>query len=159
MDMKGLVIKAQISRNGKYVIELTGKCMDPLLNPGDKAEIISCSGLKTGRLYLFEMEDGNLAVHRLIKKDDNRLIMKGDRTKKYEVITEAEIIGQVEAVKRNDSDLWCRAERSALSGYITALLSRQSMYDKRNTSIRKVVSDICLQLNIWRSSHRRHSMK
>ena len=38
--MKGLVIKAQISRNGKYVIELTGKCMDPLLNPGDKAEII-----------------------------------------------------------------------------------------------------------------------
>lgn len=143
-----MIIKAQLSKNGKYEIKLTGRCMDPLLKSGDKAEVISCGKLKTGSIYLFKMGDGTFAVHRLIKNNGRHLMMKGDRTKRYEVIEKADIIGEVRRVKLEDNGAWHEMNRYSLTGYIAAMLSRQSMFDKTTTSVRKFISEICIRINI-----------
>ena len=155
MDTKELIIKAQLSKNRKYEINLTGKCMDPLLKPGDKAEIVSCGRLRTGKLFLFRMADGALAVHRLIIKDGEELTLKGDRTKKYEIIEKSDIIGEVRRVRFKDCGVWHEMNSNPLTGYIAAMLSKQSMFDKRDTPVREFISEICIRINIHYGNLRR----
>lgn len=155
MDTNILIIKAHLMKNGQYVIPLTGRCMEPLLKAGDKAEIIRYDDLKVGKLYLFKMAGGALAVHRLIIKDGEQLTLKGDRTKKYEIIKKSDIIGEVRRIKFEGNEAWHEMDRCFLLEYIAAMLSRQSMFDKIDTPARKFISEICIRMNIYYGTLRR----
>lgn len=147
--MQGIAVKAKIKKNAKVELRLTGRCMDPLLCAGDIAEVIDAEEYCVGNLYLFTLANGALAVHRLVLINKDLLLMKGDRTQKYEIISKRDIIGVVNRVILKGKHNWCVITPGKVSKRVVPWASRQCMFDKHVTLYHKILYRICLRINIW----------
>jgi hypothetical protein len=142
MHTKNMALKARIGSNGQMTLPLQGRCMDPLLMAGDQVKIIPATHFSTGYLYLFELSDGSLAVHRLIDKTDTCVTMKGDRSRGFETVPFQNIIGEVSAVNLSGSENWRDIRNDKLTRIIAAHVSKKLAKDKRlkneNALIRRI---------------------
>jgi len=131
MNIKSIVLRAQLKIDGEIAISLYGRCMAPLLVAGDKVKIVRSIQYSTGHLYLFELDDGRLLVHRMICCENKYAVMKGDRSKRFETIPHGNIIGEVSAVMFSGYHEWFDIGYNKLETYIITFLSEKRMYSYR----------------------------
>ena len=101
-----LILKAKLKKNGFIEMVLSGKCMEPFLYAGDKSKIIKFDSCFIGDICLICLNDGSLALHRIIDIDNNDFITKGDFSGKAEHVAKENIIGKAIAFCLNDSQNW-----------------------------------------------------
>lgn len=125
---------------------LQGRCMDPLLISGDLAKVTPTTHYSKGYLYLFELPDGDIAVHRLIDINDNYITMKGDRARSFEIVPYQNIIGVVSEVKLLDCESWSTIKQTHLTLKIISYISKKKAKDNRLKNENKLdllINKIC----------------
>ncbi|MDR1247170.1 MAG: S24/S26 family peptidase [Clostridiales Family XIII bacterium] len=125
MQTKNIALKARIESAGQMTLPLRGRCMEPLLTAGDQVKIIPVTHFSKGCLYLFELPDGGVAVHRLIDKTGDRAVMKGDRSRCFETTLFQNIIGEASAVKLLNSEHWHDIRKHKLAMIIILHISKK----------------------------------
>lgn len=93
-----------ISRGESVTINLEGHSMEPLLKSGDKVTLIpvySRNEINRGDVVLFCFS-GQWILHRVIKIDNNRYILKGDALCSTEVAVYEDIIAKMSSVEKSD---------------------------------------------------------
>lgn len=131
MNTKTLALKARMKSAGGLSLRLQGRCMEPLLKTGDMARIIPTMEVKAGRIYLFELFNNDIALHRAIAVCGNDVMAKGDCAGMYEVLPKENIIGMLVAVKFDECDFWHEVDRHRASRMISTVLSKRLVYDRR----------------------------
>lgn len=99
--MKGgraMALRASLKRNGSAEVALRGRCMEPFLREGDVARVAPTGSCRKGDLCLIQMPAGELAVHRVVKVGDGRLVTKGDYSGRAELVGADAVIGTVVAL-------------------------------------------------------------
>jgi hypothetical protein len=130
MNAKNVIVKMRLKKEGTIVMQLTGRCMEPLLIAGDSVKITPASQYESGYLYLFELLDGSLAVHRLVGKTEDSVLMKGDRSRGFETIPYTNILGVVSEVKLCNRAHWINIFKYKRSVAIITYMSKKRMKDK-----------------------------
>lgn len=87
------ILKAKLSVDGKFVLKLRGRCMEPLLYEGDRVEVIPSGHPRIGEVALVLLDDDVLAVHRIVDSGPEFFITKGDYSGKTEIITKSRLLG------------------------------------------------------------------
>lgn len=148
MNTKSIALKARIKTEGEAVLSLQGRCMEPLLSEGDKAKVIPAVHYSKGYLYLFELPDGSLAVHRLVQKINKDVIMKGDRSRGFQRVSCQNILGVVSEIQLLDCELWRTMKLTLLKRLIISYVSKKSAKDKNfdENRINKLMHKICFRL-------------
>ena len=72
------IIKAKLRSDGRFVLTLCGRCMEPLLVEGDRAVVELCDDPQVGDVVLVCLDNGLLAVHRLVAFESGLCVTKGD---------------------------------------------------------------------------------
>ena len=134
MNGKTIAVKAILKKNKETTIPLGGRCMDPLFLAGDCAKIYDTQKAIIGGIYLFQLPSGELAVHRLIGREGGKLMMKGDRSRGFEIIPSTDLLGEVTHVKLLGTKGWICIQRAPLSKII-------SFFSK------KIAKDKCIKKN------------
>lgn len=135
MNSRNIVLKAQINSHRKIEIPLSGRCMEPMLLAGDTVAVKPYGDLLEGQFYLFELPTGELAMHRLIDKSDGMALMKGDRSKKSELVPYNNILGIAFKVKLKGCEFWKPVKHIRKKHTFIALCSRLHKWDKENEQI------------------------
>jgi hypothetical protein len=130
MNGRNKILKVRLKTEGNIVLPLKGRCMEPLLIAGDKVKIIPASHYTSGYLYLFELLDGTLAVHRLVGKTEEFVLLKGDRSRGFETVPYKNIIGLVSEVRLFNRTQWINIYSYRRSMAIITYLSKKRMKDK-----------------------------
>lgn len=92
-------VKCKLAREGYLDVTLTGDSMLPILQMGDVAHIEPITSMEEGFLYLFELPDGSLGVHRMVGTSCEFVLMKGDNCKRIERVERDRAIGEVKYVR------------------------------------------------------------
>lgn len=87
------IIWAKIRMDGYYDISLHGRCMEPLLQAGDKARVYPSGVICTGDIALLVLENGDVALHRIVQINENKIMTKGDFSGRVEIVGKSDIIG------------------------------------------------------------------
>lgn len=87
------VVKAKLRAEGRFVLTLRGRCMEPLLLEGDRAAVFPCEHPQLGDLALVLLDDDLLAVHRIVGFEFGNFITKGDYSGKAEKVMPSRILG------------------------------------------------------------------
>lgn len=82
-------------------IKVSGSSMNPILLDGDSISIIQSNEYSIGDIVVFEYDKNDYIVHRVVYKDKEKLICKGDNSFRLECIENKNIIGKVLHVNRN----------------------------------------------------------
>lgn len=88
------MIEEQLQKNNILVSEANGNSMLPLLRDGDKVVIAKVFDIKKYDVVLFKKES-HYILHRVIKIDNNKLIIRGDNNVATEVIEKKDVIGKL----------------------------------------------------------------
>lgn len=73
------LIKEVIDGGGKFSFKVTGSSMFPLLIEGRDSVILEkVHTLKAGDIILYQRDDGNYVLHRIVKIKNNELYLCGD---------------------------------------------------------------------------------
>lgn len=119
------LLKAKLASRGEAQIALRGESMHPLLVNGDCARIASAKDCEIGRVYVFANSNGGgLIVHRAVKIEGGRVLLKGDHTGSFELVAFSDLVGEVVSFRATGSDCWHPVAVGALEAKATALLSR-----------------------------------
>ena len=87
------VVKAKLRAEGRFVLTLRGRCMEPLLFKGDRAAVFPYEHPQLGDLALILLDDDLLAVHRIVGFELGAFITKGDYSGKAEKVMQSRILG------------------------------------------------------------------
>lgn len=87
------IVKAKLRAEGHFVLTLRGRCMEPLLLEGDKAFVEPADDVRIGDLALMLLDDGSLAVHRIVAADQGAVVTKGDYSGKAERVSLLRVLG------------------------------------------------------------------
>lgn len=87
------VVKAKLRAEGRIVLTLRGRCMEPLLFDGDRAAVFPYEHPQLGDLALILLDDDLLAVHRIMGFEFGNFITKGDYSGKAEKVMPSRILG------------------------------------------------------------------
>ena len=131
MNTKLVALKARLLSEGELELPLQGRCMAPLLVDGDMAKIIPIPQYSIGQLYLFELPNGNLAVHRLIDVTEHSATLKGDRSRGLETVPYKNFIGMVSQIKLFEFEVWIKYAPSKIALKLVTHISRELAKDKR----------------------------
>ena len=99
------LLSSLIKIKGEANITVTGIRMNPTLCEGDVITIRKYDDYEIGRILVFTYKNGELLVHRLLKKDD-RYYCKGDNAFRLEDIEYHQILGQVVTANGNTVVSW-----------------------------------------------------
>ena len=88
------MIEEQIRKDNFLVSEANGNSMLPLLRDGDKVVIAKVFDIKKYDVVLFKKES-HYILHRVIKIDNNKLIIRGDNNVATEVIEKKDVVGKL----------------------------------------------------------------
>jgi len=97
-------LAAQLLRRGKRLrIKARGGSMVPFLRDGDVALVTPTAGSEVGvgDVVCYEMPPGRLFLHRVIARDRDRVVAKGDALPFTEVVERAQLLGTVVAIERH----------------------------------------------------------
>ena len=95
---------AQLLRRGERLrIKARGGSMVPFLWDGDVAVVTptAASEVDVGDVVCYEMPPGRLYLHRVIARDRDRVVAKGDALPFTEVVERAQLLGTVVAIERH----------------------------------------------------------
>lgn len=87
------VVKAKLRAEGRFVLTLRGRCMEPLLFEGDRAAVFPSEHPQLGDLALVLLGNDLLAVHRIVGFELGAFITKGDYSGKAEKVASSSILG------------------------------------------------------------------
>lgn len=92
-----------LRRGGRLRIKARGGSMMPFLWDGDVALVTPTEGKEVGvgDVICYETPPGRLFLHRVIARDRDRFVAKGDALAFTEVIDRAQLLGKVVAVERH----------------------------------------------------------
>jgi hypothetical protein len=92
-----------LRRGGHLRIKARGGSMTPFLWDGDVALVTPTAGreVSVGDVICYETLPGRLFLHRVIARDRDRFVAKGDALTFTEVIDWAQLLGKVVAVERH----------------------------------------------------------
>jgi signal peptidase I len=96
-------LAADLLRRGSPLrIKARGGSMTPFLRDGDVVLVAPTAGrgVGVGDVICYEMPPGKLFLHRLIARDRDRIVAKGDALPFIEVIDRTQLLGKVLAVER-----------------------------------------------------------
>lgn len=91
-------VRLRLEKSRRLEVSLSGESMMPLLQSGDTVLVKPVSEMKRGGLYLFELPDGSLGVHRMIGCEDGFVLMKGDNCMRVERVGRDCVLGSVEGM-------------------------------------------------------------
>jgi hypothetical protein len=97
-------LAAQLLRQGKRLrIKARGGSMVPFLRDGDVALVTPTAGSEVGvgDVVCYEMPPGRLYLHRVIARDRDCVVAKGDALPFTEVVERAQLLGTVVAIERH----------------------------------------------------------
>ena len=97
-------LAAQLLRRGDRLrIKARGGSMVPFLWDGDVALVTPTAGseVDVGDVVCYEMPPGRLYLHRVIARDRDRVVAKGDALPFTEVVERAQLLGTVVAIERH----------------------------------------------------------
>lgn len=95
MENKIKAIKMFMLVRGYARVKVVGASMYPILQDGELIEIVSDHVYEIGEILVYSFETEGILVHRLLKKEKERYLCKGDNAFRIESITEQQIIGKV----------------------------------------------------------------
>lgn len=87
------IVQARLRAQGYFVLGLRGRCMEPLLFEGDRALIRPIDEVMIGVLALVLLDDGSLALHRVVAIEPDAVTTKGDYAGKVERIAQSRLFG------------------------------------------------------------------
>lgn len=87
------IIQARLRAQGYFILGLRGRCMEPLLFEGDRAFIMPIDEMMVGILALVLLNDGSLALHRVVAIEPDAVTTKGDYAGKVERIAQSRLFG------------------------------------------------------------------
>lgn len=119
-------VKARLVSKGSLEIKLSGISMAPLLASGDIAIISPCDKAIPGNLYLFELPDGSLGVHRCVEMSCHKICMKGDNCSRIETISPERLLGKVTAIFIEGASKRIDLRPKLVKTRFIAFLSRES---------------------------------
>lgn len=92
-----------LRRGGRLRIKARGGSMTPFLWDGDVALVTPTEGeeVSVGDVICYETPPGRLFLHRVIARDQDRFVAKGDALAFTEVVDRAQLLGKVVAVERH----------------------------------------------------------
>lgn len=97
-------IEEELKRNGKIVYKIKGYSMYPMLRPEKDLVVIknNTEDIYPGDVVLYKrVNDKALILHRVIKINDNFLIIRGDHNLRSEKVHASQIIGVLDSYARN----------------------------------------------------------
>jgi signal peptidase I len=108
--------------SGKVQLQVAGASMVPALWPGDRVTVRSCDPSELGPdLIVVFRQNQRLVVHRVMRRDGNRIVTRGDARPCLDApVLAVEILGCVETVTRSGRtvnprlSLWKKAIASVL---------------------------------------------
>jgi len=126
-------LAAQLLRRGKRLrIKARGGSMVPFLRDGDVALVTPTAGSEVGvgDVVCYEMPPGRLYLHRVIARDRDRVVAKGDALGSRELVQFTQLLGKAiglerqGTVRRLDTRVarWRNRTIAAVSPLLPALL-------------------------------------
>lgn len=85
-------------------IRVSGSSMNPTLYDGEIIYLSRSSDFSLGDVVVFVYERNEYIVHRIVYKDKEKLVCKGDNSFRLEYIKHSNIIGKVEYVIRDNQN-------------------------------------------------------
>jgi hypothetical protein len=126
LHAEGLELASEVLKSSGCVrIRVQGSSMLPNLRPGDEVELRSTPfhAAVIGNVVAYRRE-GRLFIHRVISRDPQQLITRGDTLSRADVpVTEPEFLGSVSAVFRNGERV---EQRNSFGQRLMAKLFRQN---------------------------------
>src|SRR5712664_4034589 len=87
-----------LRRGGPLRIKARGASMLPFVRDGDIVFVTpTAKGIDIGDIVCYETAPGRLCLHRLIRRDGDRFVAKGDALSFTEVIEPTQLLGKVVA--------------------------------------------------------------
>ena len=121
-----------LKRGSPLRIKARGGSMTPFVRDGDVAFVTPTAGMGVGigDVVCYETPSGKLLLHRVIARDRDRLVAKGDALAFVETIDRTRLLGKVVAVERHgtikrfDTQIarWRNHVIAALSPFLPSLL-------------------------------------
>ena len=92
-----------LKKGGRLRIKARGGSMVPSLWDGDLVQVVPTEGQKilVGDVICYETSPGRFFLHRVIGRDGERFVTKGDALAFSEVISPWHVLGKVVAVERH----------------------------------------------------------
>lgn len=136
-----LLTKCDLGISPKIVV--TGSSMNPSLLNGDEIILEQADDYSAADIVLFHYNENEYIIHRIVYKDNNIIICKGDNSFRLEYIKFESIIGMVNKVIRNNEiiEIPSLDERYLDMSYKIGLL-----VEKNNHNIKQcILSDLYKQ--------------
>jgi len=152
------LVETLLEDDHRLILRMKGFSMYPCLKPGDKGVVEKCilHDLRPGDIIVFK-QNGSLVAHRLMHRNHDVLMAKGDHNKHYDpVVKEDALIGRVIRVERKGKDLSTTALRfkiaSVFNRRATPLATRlnQLVYlkDAGLTALKRYTNDFKANFSI-----------
>lgn len=101
--IKELLLNCKLSISPTVYIK--GNSMNPILFNQDIVYIESSNNYSVGDIILFNYNEREFIIHRIVYADNNIFCCKGDNSFRLEYIYPEEIIGKVTQINRNETIL------------------------------------------------------
>lgn len=110
-----------------------GSSMKPMLLNGDSIDIVQSNEYLIGDIVVFEYDENEYIVHRVVYKDKEKLVCKGDNSFRLEYIKHTNILGKVMQVVRNGNIVSLRvmAHKYIDMSYRIGLLTLNNKYNMK----------------------------
>ena len=98
-------IASELLRRGEHLrIKARGGSMIPFILDGDVVLVtpVENSEILVGDVVCYEKSPGRLLLHRVIKRDGERFVIKGDALTFTDVVVPGQILGRVVTIERRD---------------------------------------------------------
>ncbi len=120
-----------LRRGGHLRIKARGGSMAPFIWDGDLVLVRPAghSGILVGDVICYEAPPGRLVLHRVIKRDQERFVTKGDALEFTDLIGPGQVLGKAVAVERHgrvrrlDTARWRNRAIAFLSPFLPRVLS------------------------------------
>ncbi|MBR3311423.1 MAG: S24/S26 family peptidase [Solobacterium sp.] len=103
-------IEEELNRSGKIVYKIKGHSMYPMLRQEKDLVVIKKNTgiIHPGDVVLYKRaKDNALVLHRVIKINEDHLVIRGDHTLSNEKVHASQIIGLLESYIRNNKAIVC----------------------------------------------------
>jgi signal peptidase I len=108
------LLKAQKQRGKPFDVTVVGDSMNPILFEGDIITVQPCDDYDVGDILVFNYQQRELLVHRLLLNNDGKYFCKGDNCYRLEDMSLEQIIGKVILINGNEVPR-CSKKHIALS--------------------------------------------
>ncbi len=110
------LVTQSVREGGKFILTVTGSSMAPtLLHGRSQVELVAPGKVKPGQILLARRGNGALVLHRLIRREGEKLILNGDAQAWTERVAADRVLAKVSRICRKGR--WYRAGTLADRAY------------------------------------------